>query len=203
MTMPAPTQRFTPQEYLRLEQAADGVRHEFHAGEVLAMSDGTYRHSRINANTIRAVGNRLEGSPCFVLESNMRVRLEREDRYVYPDASIVCGEPRFDPLDKSETTITNPRVLIEVLSESTEAYDRGAKFTAYRDLESFEEYVLISQKDARVETFTRQSDGTWIFAAYEGLHAVALLRAQRIELPLAEVYAGLAATLNSESPKSE
>lgn len=196
MTLPVATQRFTPEEYLRLEAAAE-MKHEYHAGEILAMSGGTYEHSRISANVIGEIGSRLEGTPCFVLESNMRVRLAREDRYVYPDASVVCGEPRFDPLDAKRTTITNPGLIVEVLSEGTEAYDRGAKFTAYRDLESFEEYVLVSQDLPQIETFARQADGTWVFSVSRGLEAVTRLRTQKIELPLAEVYAGLSVSVDS------
>lgn len=156
------------------------------------MSGGTYRHSRIIANVIRSAGNRLDGSPCFVLESNMRVRLAVEDRYVYPDATIVCGEPQFDPLDPNQTTILNPTVVVEVLSDSTEAYDRGAKFTAYRELASMTEYVLVSQDVPQVETYLRQGDGTWSFAAYRGVENVAAFRSVRIELPLKEIYSGLA-----------
>lgn len=190
MALPAPTQRFTPQEYLRLEEAALD-KHEFHAGEILAMSSGTYRQSRFSANLILEVGARLRGSPCFVLESNMRVRIAREDRYVYPDAMIVCGQPQFDPLDPKQTTIFNPKAVIEVLSESTEAYDRGAKFTAYRTLESLKEYVLVSQLGPTVETFFRQDDGNWLFSAWQGLDAVATLRSAAVELPLKDVYAGV------------
>lgn len=190
MTLPAPKQRFTRRQYLKLEAAAT-VKHEFHAGEILAMSGWTYRHSRISANLIREVGLRLKGSPCFVLESNMRVRLAVEDRYVYPDASVVCGEPQFDPEDENHTTIINPKLVIEVLSESTEAYDRGAKFTAYRDLKSLEEYVLVSQDQPLVETFVRQAEGFWLFSAAQGQQAVVPLRSVRIEVPLAEIYAGL------------
>lgn len=191
MALPAPIQRFTPQEYLRLEEKAE-VKHEFHAGEILAMSGGNYRHSRIISNLIRAVGNRLDGSPCYVLESNMRVRLARDDRYVYPDSTVVCGEPQFDPLDANQTTIVNPRVVFEVLSESTEGYDRGAKFTAYRDLPSLDAYVLVAQDRPQVETFVRQSDGAWLFEPWRGLEASAKLRPLSIDLPLAEVYAGIA-----------
>jgi Uma2 family endonuclease len=190
MTLPVPAQRFTPQEYLRLEAAAE-VKHEFHRGEILAMSGGTYRYSRVTANLITVLGIQLRGSPCFPLEGNMRVRLATEDRYVYPDASVVCGEPKFDALDANQTTIINPKVVVEVLSESTEGYDRGPKFTAYRDLESLDEYVLVSQDRPLIETFLRQRDGTWSFAAWQGIEAVASLRSLGVQLPLAELYTGL------------
>ena len=201
MTLPAGQKRFSPEEYLRQEADADS-KHEYHAGLILAMSGGSYRHSRIISNLIRSVGNRLEGSPCFVLEGNMRVRIGQADRYVYPDASVVCGEPLFDPLDRNQTTIVNPRVVIEVLSDSTEAYDRGDKFSAYRDLESVKEYVLVSQNYPSVETFFRQGDGTWLFAAWQGLEAVAVARSVQISVPLTEIYAGVkfGDQANSDSP---
>ena len=191
MPVSAPrTDRFTAEEYLRRE-AKSLDKHEYHDGEILVMTGGTYRHSRISANTIRAAGNRLDGTPCFVLESNMRVSIPAENRYVYPDASIVCGEPAFDPLDKNQTTILNPRVVVEVSSDSTEGYDRGWKFRAYRTLTSFSEYVMISQIEPAIETYARREDGLWTIGSYQGLEAVARLLSIDIDLPLAEVYAGL------------
>ncbi len=190
MSLPAKTPKITPQEYLRSEATAT-VKHEFHAGAVLAMSGGTYRHSRIAANLIGEIRARLKGSPCFVLESNMRVRIAGENRYVYPDATIVCGPPQFDPLDANQTTIVNPRVVIEVMSESTEAYDRGAKFNAYRELPSVVEYVLVSQDRPQIETFVRRDDGMWLFSTCSGLGVGGSLRSLSIELPLGEVFAGL------------
>jgi len=190
MTLPATKAQFTPQEYLRLEAASE-AKHEFHSGEILAMSGGTYRHSRISANLTGEIRSRLKCSPCFVLESNMRVRLKEDDRYVYPDGTIVCGKPQFDPLDEKLTTIINPKVVIETLTDSTEAYDRGAKFSSYRGLDSLEEYLLVSQNEPMAETFTRQPDGTWLFSAYRGLGASVKLQSVRIEIPLSEAYAGL------------
>lgn len=190
MALPATKARVSPQEYLRLEEAAE-IKHEYHAGEVLAMSGGSYRHSRITANAIRELGGLLKGSPCFVLESNMRLRLASVDRYVYPDLSVVCGKPQFDPLDENQTTIINPKVIIEVLSASTAAYDRGDKFEAYQSLKSFEEYILIFQDRPRIETFTRQSGSTWLMDAVAGIDAAAKIRSLQIDLPLAEIYAGI------------
>jgi Uma2 family endonuclease len=190
MALPAIKERVTIEEYLRREEAAVD-RHEYHDGEILMMSGGTYGHSRINANLIRSAGNRLEGSPCFILESNMRLVIASRRRYLYPDATIACGQPQFDPHDPKKTTIINPRVVIEVLSPSTEAYDRGDKFNAYRELESLGEYVLVSQERPLIETFVRQADGTWVFAAREGVKAISRIATPGIELPLGEVYAGI------------
>ena len=112
-------------------------------------------------------------------------------RYFYPDASVVCGEPQYDEADANETTIVNPRLIVETLSASTEAYDRGEKFTHYRHLASLREYVLVSQDRPAVETFLRRDDGTWTFSSHEGVAAVARLASLEIDLPLAEVYAGI------------
>ncbi|MDB5290945.1 MAG: hypothetical protein JWL69_2186 [Phycisphaerales bacterium] len=119
----------------------------------------------------------------------MRVRVPPTDRYVYPDAMVVCGQPQFDPQDPNRTTIINPRVIFEVLSESTEAYDRGAKFTRYREIESLEEFVLVSQDRPLIEAYTRQPGGTWLLAPSSGIDVVAALRSLQISLPLSEIYA--------------
>ncbi len=183
-------QRMTVAEYLAFEETATD-RHEFHDGEVLAMSGGTARHSLIAANVNGEVRQRLKGSPCRVLESNMRVTTRSNSRFVYPDGLVVCGTFEFHPQDRGETTLTNPRVVFEVLSPSTEAYDRGEKFNHYRRIESFEEYILVSQRRPLIESFHRQADGAWSIQSWEGLDAVARIRCVEIDLPLAEVYAGV------------
>lgn len=190
MGLPAEKHRYTLSEYLRYEQEAVD-RHEYRDGEIIAMAGGTYCHSLIVANVIRELGNALKGKPCRVLESNLRVRSPRVPLYSYPDANIVCGEPQFDANDPSGQTITNPRVLIEVLSPSTEAYDRGAKFNGYRQLESLEEYILIGQDAPRIESFFRQSDSSWLFTPVNGLDAMVRLKSLGLELPLAEIYSGV------------
>lgn len=190
MTVPAEKRRHTVAEYLAMEEQSE-QRHEFHDGEILAMSGGTYGHSRTNTNLLIALGARLKGHRCHALDSNMRVRVPKRLRYVYPDTSIVCGPPQFDPDDPRKTTIVNPTVVIEVLSDSTERYDRGGKFDAYRDLPSLTEYVLISQHEALVETFLRQPDGSWRFTAWKGMSASVMLQSLNIEIPLSEIYQGV------------
>ena len=163
MEMPVEKHHYTIAEYLDLEEKSVG-KNEFHDGEILAMAGGSYSHSLVAMNLIGELRNRLRGSPCRPLESNMRVRIGKRLNYVYPDSSIVCGKPQFDPDDRKQTTIINPRVIFEVLSESTELYDRREKFALYRDVESMEEYVLISQSKALIEVFSRQKDGAWQIA---------------------------------------
>lgn len=183
----APIRRFSVEEYLDRETAAE-VRHEYHDGEILAMSGGTYSHSVVITNLLIALGSRLRGAPCRPLESNMRFRIDSRNRYVYPDVTVVCGPPQFDPRDRRQTTLLNPRVVFEVLSDSTQAYDRGEKFDAYRTIASIEEYVLITPDRPLVESYLRQADGSWRLDAYDGLQAVAKLRSLSIDVPLAEIY---------------
>jgi Uma2 family endonuclease len=189
-TRPGNTGRYSVEEYLRLE--AEAVeKHEYRDGEIVAMAGGSYEHSLIIANVIREVGNRLKGGPCRVFDSNLRVRLARSTLYTYPDASVICGEAQFDPKDRNRTTVLNPRVLIEVLSPATEAYDRSEKFRGYLMLESLQEYVLVSQHTPLIETYFRRGEGTWLFTPAPGLNAVGKLRSLDIQIPLAEVYAGV------------
>jgi Uma2 family endonuclease len=191
MTRPLERPRhFTVTEYLRIEHDATD-KHEFRDGEIIAMSGGTVIHSQITANVGGALWSRLRGSPCRVYDSNLRVRIKRRQLYSYPDVTVICERPEVDPDDPSGETVTNPRVVVEVLSPSTERYNRTKKFDRYRELDSFREYVLVSQDTARVETFYRQNDGTWALDVADGLGTSIRFRAIEITLPLAEIYAGV------------
>ena len=180
----------TVEEYFRLEADAD-VRHEYRDGDILAMAGGSYNHSLIITNLVGELRNRLRGGGCRVLESNLRLRIPRKAKYYYGDVPVVCGEPQFDPGAPQNTTVLNPRLIVEVLSDSTEGFDRGEKFADYREIESFREYVLVSQHTARVEVYLRQDEGTWRYQPRAGPDAVARLDAVGVDLPLAEVYAGI------------
>ncbi len=177
-------------EYLKYENAATN-KHEYRDGDIVAMAGDSYNHSLIAASFIRALGNALVGKPCRVLDSNLRIGIPRTPLYTYPDLSVICGPAQMDPQDPSGHTATNPRVLVEILSPSTEAYDRGEKFSRYRTLESLEEYVLISQDTPRVEVFHRQADGTWVFTSISGLDGRVRLASVQAQVSLAEVYAGV------------
>ena len=135
--------------------------------------------------------NRLRGKPCQPYGSDLRVRFVGQQRTAYPNVSVICGPIQYDPDEKAGHTILNPRVIIEILSPSTEAYDRGDKFAAYRDIPSLAEYVLTSQHEPRVETYLRQDDGTWSLAPFVGLELTARIRSIGVDLPLAEVYSGV------------
>ena len=185
-----PSRRYTVEEFLRLDRDADS-KHELRDGEILAMAGSTPEHSLIIANTIGELRHRLKGTPCRVYDSNLRVRVARTVRYSYPDASVICGEAQLDPLDANGTTVINPCAVIEVLSDSTELSDRGEKFQRYLQLESLQEYVLISQATARIETFFRQPDGTWSFATTSGLNVSVRLRSLGVDLLMGEIYSGV------------
>ena len=190
MTLPQPVKRYTPQEYYALEREAE-YKSDYYQGEIFAMAGGSASHSLITANVGREVGNRLKGKPCKVYESNLRLKITATGLRCYPDVSVYCGKLQFDPEDSASETATNPTLLVEVLSKSTEGYDRGLKAENYRQIESLRVYVLVSQVKAHVEIFERQGNGPWLLRDANGLDAVLKLPAIDIDLPLAEVYAGV------------
>ena len=145
----------TAVEYLALDRESD-VKSEFVDGHIYAMTGASRAHNLIAGNVFRNLANQLDGRPCESYVSDMRVKVSETGLYTYPDVVVVCGEPRFE--DEHVDTLLNPTVIIEVLSPSTEAYDRGAKFAHYRRLDSLQEYVLISQDAMRIERFSRQGD---------------------------------------------
>jgi Uma2 family endonuclease len=202
MTQPQAIGRCTPEEYLRRERDAVD-KHEYYHGEVFAMSGGTLEHSRIIANTIRELGIRLRGTTCGVYDSNLRVRIPRTTLYTYPDVTVMCGPPEFDPLDSARHTVLNPTLLVELLSPSTEAWDRGGKFGSYQQVESLREYVLISAQLVLVETYLRQPDRTWIYAASTGRETTVRLQSLGIEVPLAELYDGVDVPIWSDRQQVE
>lgn len=174
------------EEYLAFERAAPG-KHELWDGEVFAMSGASLGHNRIVRNLVRHLGNALAGMGCEVLPSDMRVRIGLRNRYVYPDVTIVCGRPQ---LEGEADVLRNPNLVVEVLSPSTEAFDRGDKFAGYRSLASVHEVVLVSQDERRVECYTRQLDDSWILRERTGVGAVQLGPLAE-PLPLAWIYEGV------------
>ncbi|MBI2898459.1 MAG: Uma2 family endonuclease [Deltaproteobacteria bacterium] len=163
MVDPADRRRLTPAEYLELERGSE-QRHEYVDGEIFAMSGGTREHSLTATNIARELGNALAAKPCEVHSSDMRIGIPAAKRYFYADVSVVCGRPEVE--DPTRDTLLNPKVIVEVLSDSTEAYDRGDKFRYYRAIASLREFVLASQKEPRIEVFTRQPDETWLLRIF-------------------------------------
>ncbi|WP_437520866.1 Uma2 family endonuclease [Sorangium sp. So ce726] len=159
MAQKAPHAKLSPEEYLALERSSE-VKHEYAGGEVFAMSGGTREHSLIAANVVGELRSSLRARPCEAHASDLRIKNVTTGRYVYPDASVVCGQPLFE--DEHRDTLLNPTAVFEVLSDSSESYDRGGKFALYRGIPSIADYVLLSQKQVEVEHFRRQPDGTWL-----------------------------------------
>ncbi len=177
---------FTPEEYLSLERCSD-TRHEYLDGFVYAMAGESPEHSTICFNLAGHIGAQLLDSPYRGYSPNMKVRTDRNDLFSYPDLTIVCGEPLYH--DKRRDVALNPTVVFEVLSRSTEKYDRGEKSLRYRtQIDSLQNYVLVSQDKPRIECFTRQADGTWSESEVSGLTEVLDLPSIKCRIALADVY---------------
>jgi len=186
MGEPAKKLWVTYAEYLAMEEASP-EKHEWVKGEVRAMSGGTPDHALVIANVGGELHRQLRGRPYRVHSESLRVRVLETDLTTYPDVSVVCGRREFDPDDNH--AVVNPIVLVEVLSPSTEGFDRGAKFAHYRRIPSLREYVLVAQEAKRVEVFRRGEDGIWtIHEAREG-ETIDLLSIG-CKLAVDEVYAG-------------
>src|SRR5258706_1894997 len=165
------------------------------------MSGSTPEHALITASTNATLHAQLKGKPCRVYSSDLKIGLLANAGVYYPDGTIVCGPLEFHPNDPKRQIATNPRVMVEVLSPTTEAYDRGKKFRDCRTIPSFAEYVLISQVAPIVETFVRQPDGSWLIgAAYTGLDAIASIRSIEVELKLSDIYANVTFPPPAPSP---
>ena len=179
----------TPEEYITLERKAipdaDTVRSEYVKGEIIAMSGASFAHNLITMNISAQLHARLRGSGCVVFANEMRVSIPSVTSYFYPDVGVVCEEPRFE--DDVFDTLLNPIVIVEVLSPSTEAYDRGDKFAHYRQLQSLQEYILVSQDKVRVEHYIRRA-AQWIFTDFQKLEQQLPLTSIQCKLPLQEIY---------------
>ena len=187
----AEKRRLTPAEYLALEVASQG-RHEFYAGEMFAMSGGSYWHNLVKDNLARALGNRLAGRGCTVLTSDQRVKVDATGLYTYPDVVVFCGKPVFE--DGIHYSAVNPLVLAEVLSDSTEKYDRGVKFGHYRQLPSVQEFLVLAQDRVSVERYRRQTagdPGSWLLTAVSDSAGSVDFESLGIAVPVAEIYASV------------
>ena len=174
----------TPEEYITAERKAT-LKSEYLSGEIVAMSDASNEHNLITMNTANGLYNQVTDRGCRVYASDMRVGIGARVSYFYPDVTVVCDEPRFE--DDAFDTLINPKVIVEVLSPSTEAYDRREKSARYRQLESLQEYVLISQGKVQVEHYLRQGK-QWILSEFSELENVLPLTSIRAELSLNQIY---------------
>jgi Uma2 family endonuclease len=175
---------YTAEEYLRLERAADH-KSELVNGRIYAMSGASRRHNLIVGNIFAEVRAQLRGRPCEAYVNDMRVRVRQTGLYAYPDLVALCDEPLFE--DQVLDTLLNPSVIVEVLSPSTEGYDRGEKFAHYRRLDSLREYILVSQDRARVELYVRNGD-SWTFTETSDPDASLTIAALGCAIPLVDVY---------------
>lgn len=183
--------RMSIDEYLRFESDAE-YKHEYANGEILDMAGSTGEHSLITMNLGAGLHTRLKGKPCRVYSSDLRVRIHNKAFYNYPDLQVICGEIEYDPEDHRNMSALNPRLIVEVISPSTEAYTRGEKFRRYREIPSLREYVLVLQDQPVVESFFLQEDGAWALATFQGIEAVARFRSLDVMAPLSEIFAGVA-----------
>jgi Uma2 family endonuclease len=178
----------TPEEYLSKEREAE-FKSEYYQGQVYAMAGARENHVLIVTNLVGELRHALKGRPCRIYSSEMRLHVPATGLYTYPDVTVVCGEREF--IDSRRDTLTNPQLIIEVLSISTEAYDRGLKFSNYQSLPSLQEYVLVSQALPRIEQFGRQADQTWRYQAIEGPGTRVKLTSIEVELALDEIYSNV------------
>ncbi len=178
---------YSIEEYLEFEAKSE-LRHEYHDGLILEMSGGTINHGVICDNAYNAFRQRIRknGSDCKTYSDNIKIRIEAINKFVYPDAMVVCGG--IERSDKDPESVTNPKVIVEVLSKSTVGYDRGDKFHKYMQLESFREYILIDQYRFVVETFYRSEQGLWEISRVEGIEGELLVKSFDLSIPLSELY---------------
>ncbi|MDX1993958.1 MAG: Uma2 family endonuclease [bacterium] len=191
-----PKQRYSPQEYLALDRASE-FKHEYVNGEVFMMTGASREHNAITFNIAGALRTQLRGKPCQGYVNDMRVRIEGK-RYAYPDVVVVCGTPEFE--DAEVDTLLNPTVIIEVLSPSTEAYDRGTKFKKYREMPTLQEIVFVAQDAPHFEHYKRNELGEWVLADVMGLEADSHFPSINCTLHLGDVYdnVGFDAPTNSD-----
>jgi len=176
--------RYTPAEYLALEEKAE-TRSEYWNGEIVAMAGGNINHQQIVANLTEFLGAKIRGR-CRAFPSEMKVWVKKRDKFFYPDLTVICDKPEF--YKKRRDTIVNPKLIIEVLSKSTASFDRAEKFLSYQTLESLHEYVLISQEKAAVEQHIKREDGNWIYQAIIGIKSAVTFPSIETSLGLNEIY---------------
>ena len=173
------------EEYLELERNSE-TKHEYFDGEIFAMSGASRKHNLIVANVVGELRSQLKKRPCRVYPSDMRLKIESTKLYTYPDVMIVCGKEIF--ADDREDMLLNPDVIIEVLSDSTESYDRGKKFGHYRQIASLKEYVLISQNSRKIEKFLKTEHRQWIWDETDEENPEIILESVECALHLDEIY---------------
>lgn len=184
-----PGRRYTLEEYFELERTSE-ERFEFWDGEIFCMSGVSEEHAEIETNLIVSLKSQLRARGCRAFTGNVRVKVPSAPPYRYADASALCGEAKFEEIGGVDTLI-NPQLLVEVLSPSTEAYDRGDKFSHYKSIPTLREYLLVAQHRPHVTRLFKQDDGTWIHTEVNELESTLPLTSLACQLPLSEIYAGV------------
>jgi Uma2 family endonuclease len=176
--------RYTPEQYLALERRAD-FKSEYDGGFITAMAGASRVHNLIAGNLHGEIRSQLKGRPCEVYMGDLRLCVNSTGLYTYPDVMAVCGEREY--LDAEVDTLLNPTLIVEVLSSTTESYDRGRKFGHYRRLASLKEYVMVAQDEINVERYTRRGDD-WVLSEFTSLDDILRLESINCEVPLREIY---------------
>jgi len=184
MKMPA-RKYYTPAEYLAMEEVAD-CRHEYYQGEIFAMAEASTNHNRIVRNFGSELSVTLKSTPCEAFLNEERLWIQAKGLFTYPDIMVICGKP--EPYENRNDTLTNALVIIEVLSDSTQSYNRKEKFELYRALPTFQEYILIHQHKVHVEQYTRETLNKWIFAEYDQLTDILKLGKVNFQIALQDIY---------------
>ncbi len=198
VALPQPD-KMTEEEYLAFERQSE-FRHEYIDGEIYAMTGAKRAHNLITSNINTALNTQLREHPCEIYVSDMRVQVSEAGSYVYPDVVVACGEPEFRP-DSYMDTLLNPTVIVEVLSDSTELFDRGVKWANYRLLPSLQAYLLVSQYAVRIERYTRHQNDGWLYTDVTDMNAAIAIESIGCELVLSDVYAKV--SFEDNSPTSE
>ncbi len=172
-------------EYFRIESDSE-TKSEFYHGEVFAVTGSSFYHNAIVANVVAAMKSALQGKDCFVLPSDIKVELEYDGHYAYPDVAAVCGEVKM--AKGRNDTLANPKIIMEVLSKSTRDYDKGTKFTAYRKLASLTDFIAVDQYAVSVEHYRKEGPGRWVLVEYESTRDSLILSDYEIAVPLSSIY---------------
>ena len=180
-----PKTLLSPEEYLEVERKAE-FKSEYFRGQMFAMAGASREHNLISGNLFASIHGQIRGRPCQAYSGDMRVRVIVRGLYTYPDIAVVCGKARF--IDDQLDTLLNPALIAEVLSPSTEAYDRGRKFEHYRQIESLREYLLISSDRVHVDLYTRHTDGRWLASEYSLREETVDLQSIGCRILLADLY---------------
>ena len=180
--------RYTPQEYLSLEEKAE-YKSEYHDGEIIPMTGGSLNHNRIILSVAAFLKYALRGKGFEPFSSDVRLWVSKHQRFTYPDVMVIQGEPVL--YQNRSDTVENPCLIIEVLSKSTEDYDKGDKFRYYRSLPDLQEYVLINQYELEIQQYTKTDNNLWIYRVYESIEDIVKFASLDIEMTVAEIYEGI------------